>query len=101
MVRSASPTTPHSVPAICLPEDLAGPRVARSSQCIAILYSLVQSARINDVDSQSSLAGCLAPAADHPVKRLDELLPCGLRCYLHSSAEYKSFNELFIYAFDS
>jgi hypothetical protein len=47
----------------------------RGGQRAAVLYTLIQTARLNDVDPQAWLADVLARIADHPVSRLDELLP--------------------------
>jgi hypothetical protein len=47
----------------------------RGGQRAAILYTLIQTARLNDVDPQAWLADVLARIADQPVSRLDELLP--------------------------
>lgn len=47
----------------------------RGGQRAAILYTLIQTARLNDVDPQAWLADVLARIADHPAARLDELLP--------------------------
>ena len=47
----------------------------RGGQRAAILYTLIQTARLNDVDPQAWLANVLARIADQPVSRLDELLP--------------------------
>jgi hypothetical protein len=47
----------------------------RGGQRAAILYTLIQTARLNDVDPQAWLADVLARIADHPVSRLDDLLP--------------------------
>jgi len=47
----------------------------RGGQRAAIAYSLIQTARLNDVDPQAWLADVLARVADHSVSRLDELLP--------------------------
>jgi transposase len=51
----------------------------RGGQRAAILYTLIQTARLNDVDPQAWLADVLARIADHPVSRLDELLPWNWR----------------------
>ena len=39
------------------------------------MYSLIVTAKLNDVDPRAWLADVLARIADHPVRRLDELLP--------------------------
>ena len=51
----------------------------RGGQRAAILYTLIQTARLNDVDPQAWLADILARIADHPATRLDELLPWNWR----------------------
>jgi transposase len=47
----------------------------RGGERAAVLYSLIQTARLNDVDPQAWLADVLARIADHPAQLLDELLP--------------------------
>jgi hypothetical protein len=47
----------------------------RGGQRAAVLCTLIQTARLNDVDPQAWLADVLARIADHPVSRLSELLP--------------------------
>jgi transposase len=47
----------------------------RGGQRAAVLYTLIQTARFNDVDPQAWLADVLARIADHPARRLEELLP--------------------------
>lgn len=39
------------------------------------MYSLIVTAKMNDVDPQAWLADVLARLAAHPVQRLDDLLP--------------------------
>jgi transposase len=41
----------------------------------AAIYTLVQTAKLNDVDPHAWLADVLARLQDHPAKRIDELLP--------------------------
>jgi len=40
-----------------------------------VLYTLIQTARLNDVDPQAWLADVLARIANHPIRQLDERLP--------------------------
>lgn len=51
----------------------------RGGQRAAVAYSLIQTCRLNDVDPQAWLADVLARIANHPVSRLDELLPWNWR----------------------
>jgi hypothetical protein len=47
----------------------------RGGQRAAVMYSLIVTAKMNDVDPQAWLADVLARIADHPASKLDELLP--------------------------
>ncbi len=47
----------------------------RGGERAAVMYSLIVTAKMNDIDPQAWLADVLARIADHPVHRLDELLP--------------------------
>jgi transposase len=47
----------------------------RGGERAAVVYSLIATAKLNDVDPQAWLADVLARIADHPIRRLDELLP--------------------------
>ena len=51
----------------------------RGGDRAAVLYTLIQTAKLNDVDPQAWLADVLARIADHPSQRLDELLPWNWR----------------------
>lgn len=51
----------------------------RGGQRAAVLYTLIQTARLNNVDPQAWLADILARIASHPIRRLDELLPWNWR----------------------
>ncbi|WP_346657010.1 transposase domain-containing protein [Bradyrhizobium sp. NBAIM20] len=42
---------------------------------MAAIYSLIATAKFNDIDPQAWLADVLARLPDHPTKRIDELLP--------------------------
>jgi transposase len=39
------------------------------------MYSLIVTAKLNDVDPQAWLADVLARIAEHPARNIDELLP--------------------------
>jgi transposase len=47
----------------------------RGGQRAAAMYSLIVTAKLNDVDPQAWLADVLARIAEHPVHRIDQLLP--------------------------
>jgi transposase len=60
----------------------------RGGQRAAAIYSLIVTAKMNDVDPQAWLADVLARIAEHPAHRIDELLPWNwqLRSPLHRRA---------------
>jgi transposase len=41
----------------------------------AILYTLIETARLNDVDPEAWLADVIGRIADHPINRVDDLAP--------------------------
>ena len=47
----------------------------RGAERAAVMYTLIHTAKLNAVDPQVWLADVLARIADHPVNRVDELLP--------------------------
>ena len=47
----------------------------RGGDRAAVLYTLIRTAKLNDVDPQARLADVLARIADHPASRLDDFLP--------------------------
>jgi hypothetical protein len=47
----------------------------RGGERAALMYTLLQTARLNGVDPQAWLSDVLARSADHPARRLNELLP--------------------------
>lgn len=47
----------------------------RGGDRAAIMYTLICTAKLNDIDPQAWLADVLKRIAEHPVQRLDELLP--------------------------
>jgi transposase len=60
-----------------LPSDAAGERAAA-------IYSLLGSAKLNDLDPEIYLRHVLGRIADHPINRLQELLPWNLATALPS-----------------
>ena len=44
-------------------------------KAMAIAYTLIKTAKLNDVDPQAWLTWVLAQIADHKINRLDELMP--------------------------
>jgi transposase len=51
----------------------------RGGQRAAVMYSLIVTAKMNDVDPQAWLADILARIAGHPAQQIDELLPWNWR----------------------
>ena len=47
----------------------------RGGERAAVMFTLIGTARLNDIDPQAWLADVLARIAEHPARRLDELLP--------------------------
>jgi IS66 C-terminal element len=47
----------------------------RGGQRAAVMYSLIVTAKMNNVDPQAWLADVLARIAEHPARKLDEPLP--------------------------
>ena len=59
----------------------------RGGQRAAVMYSLIVSAKMNDIDPQAWLAHVLANIAQHPVSRLDELLPWNWQAQVAATRE--------------
>ncbi|SIR53002.1 transposase domain-containing protein, partial [Acidiphilium rubrum] len=47
----------------------------RGGERAAMMYSLITTAKMNDVDPQAWLADILTRIASHPVHRIEELMP--------------------------
>jgi hypothetical protein len=62
----------------------------RGGRRAAAMYSLIVTCRMNRVDPQAWLADALARIADHPVGRLDELLPWNWKNPREAAAEPKA-----------
>jgi hypothetical protein len=78
MDASASRTTPPNGPCAELRSAAAhgySPALIAAASGRRFMYSLIVSAKMNDIDPQAWLADVLCHIADHPVHRLDELLP--------------------------
>ena len=53
----------------------------RGGERAAVVYSLIYTAKLNDIDPQAWLADVLARIADHPAQKLEDLLPWNWRAY--------------------
>ena len=42
---------------------------------VAVMYTLIETARLNDLDPEAWLADVIERITDHPINRVDELLP--------------------------
>jgi transposase len=51
----------------------------RGGERAAVMSSLIVTAKMNDIDPQAWLVDVLARIAEHPVQKLDELLPWNWR----------------------
>ena len=47
----------------------------RGAERAAVMYTLIETARLNAVDPEAWLADVIARIADHPINRVDQLLP--------------------------
>jgi hypothetical protein len=59
----------------------------RGGQRAAVMYSLIVTAKMNDVDPQAWLADVLARIAEHPVRELDDLLPWNWQLLRESASQ--------------
>jgi hypothetical protein len=56
----------------------------------AILYTLIETCRLNDIDPEAWLADIVARIADHPINRLDDMLPWKWRLRAESIAPVRA-----------
>lgn len=47
----------------------------RGGERAAVMYTLLQTAKLNNVDPRAWLADVLARISDHPINRVEDLLP--------------------------
>ena len=47
----------------------------KGGEAAALFYSLVETCRLNSVEPEAWLTDIIARIADHPINRIDELLP--------------------------
>src|SRR5471032_428486 len=59
----------------------------RGGERAAVMYSLIVTAKMNDVDPQAWLADVLARIAEHPVRELDDLLPWNWQLLRESASQ--------------
>ena len=73
---AAQPSTVRQRSRLILPASTVSASVAASMRRrAAAMYSIIVTAKMNDVDPQAWLADVLTRIAEHPAHRLDELLP--------------------------
>jgi hypothetical protein len=53
----------------------AGAGADAGGERAAVLYTIIETAKLNGLDPEAYLADILARIADHPAKRIDQLLP--------------------------
>ena len=80
VVKADAVTDPCSRQAVC-GSDRGGHRAAA-------MYSLVVTAKMNDIDPQAWLADILARLPSHPAHRIDELLPWNWKASLVRGANH-------------
>jgi transposase len=51
----------------------------RGGKSAAIIYTLIETAKLNSANPQALLTDTLSRIADHTINRIDELLPCNYK----------------------
>jgi transposase len=64
-----------SLPALQICKAVLTGSVHEGGRRAAAIYTLIETAKLNDVDPQAWLADVLARLQDYPAKRIAELLP--------------------------
>ena len=59
----------------------------RGGERAALIYSLVGTAKLNEADPEAYLREVLSRIADHPINRIEELLPWNLVASLPPAAQ--------------
>jgi hypothetical protein len=57
------------------------------------MYTLIQTAKLNNVDPQAWLADALARIADHPINRVEELLPWKWKLHAETARYLKQLEQ--------
>ena len=60
----------------------------RGGESAAAIYSLIGTAKLNGIDPESYLRNVLSRIADHPINRIDELLPWNLAAHLAEDSRH-------------
>ena len=64
------------IPTLALAAEFGMTRWRPTTAVAAIVYTLIETAKLNGVDPQAWLTDSLASIADHKITKLDEPMPC-------------------------
>ena len=59
--------------------NLTGPAPTAAASCAATMYTIIETAKLNDLDPEAYLRALITRIADHPARRIDELLPWNIK----------------------